>query len=89
MAEIKVHPRVHRRHPEIDDEDVRSAWRNAIRFVLRQLNEKDHYLVIGQGTSGRVIEIVAAREDDGSVLVFHAMTPPSKKTLSELGFIRR
>ena len=89
MAEIKVHPRVHRRHPEIDDEDVRSAWRNAIRIVLRQLNEKDHYLVIGQGASGRVIEIVAAREDNGSVLVFHAMTPPSKKTLKELGFIRR
>lgn len=29
--------------------------------------------------------MVAAEEEDGSLLVFHAMTPPGNKTLLETG----
>ena len=88
MAEIKVHPRVHRRHPEIDDEDVRSAWRNAI-AMGRRLDTVPHVLVaIGFDTNGRLLEILAVFMDEGTCLAFHAMKA-AKKTFRELGLEER
>lgn len=84
MEKSVVHPRVHERHPEISDDDALSAWNNAFEFAKRDTSEKDLYVAVGFDTKGRLIEVVAAREDDGRFLIFHAMTPPSKKTLGEL-----
>jgi hypothetical protein len=35
------------------------------------------------------IEIVGAVQDSGVVFIFHAMTPPSQKTLRGIGLIGR
>jgi hypothetical protein len=89
MEDIRVHPRVIERHPDLSVEDVRTAWRNAIAYARRDNPEKDFFVAIGADTRARFVEIVATREEDGSLVVFHAMTPPSKRTMEELGMMRR
>lgn len=85
MREIDVHPRVSQRHPEITDNDVLFAWHSRIALVIRETSVKDFYVSVGFDQRGRAIEMVAAEEEDGSLLVFHAMTPPGNKTLLETG----
>ena len=88
MGNVIVDERIHRRHPEILDTDVLSAWKNAISVVLRATNEKDFLVMVGADSKGRLLELVATEENDGSLRVFHAMTPPSTKTLKEVGILR-
>ena len=88
MNGIAVDARVHGRHPEIDDNDVLSAWRNAISLVQRNTSEKDFLVAVGADMKGRLLELVAAEEEDGTLLIFHAMTPPGVKTLREVGILR-
>lgn len=85
----KVHPRVGKRHPELSDEDVLSAWGNAFWYGLRVTEAKDFEVAIGLDGKGRMVEMVAARDDGGEAVIFHAMTPPTKKTMLELGALRR
>lgn len=82
MGTIAIHPRIRQRHPEISDDDVLSAWGHAIVLVRREAEEKDFNVAVGSDAYGRLIEAVAA-------LAFHPMTPPSRKTLAELGLTRR
>lgn len=84
MGNARVHKRVFARHPELTKSDILSAWRNAIALVRRETSEADFYVAVGFDTNSRPIEMVAAKEDDGSLLIFHAITPPTKKTLREL-----
>jgi hypothetical protein len=89
MENVEVHSRIGERHPELEVADVLTAWKNAIAFIRRDTDEKDFYVAVGSDGKGRLIEIVAARENNGRLLAFHARTPPTKKTLTELGLIRR
>ena len=34
--------------------------------------------------NGRLLELLAALQEDGSILIYHAMTPPSKKMMTEI-----
>jgi hypothetical protein len=77
------------RHPEISSADVLSAWKNAVALIERRTEEKDFLVALGLDGKGRLIEMISAREDDGAMMVFHAMTPPTKKTLRELGLVER
>lgn len=43
----------------------------------------------GYDLHGRYIEMVGVLLSDGVWLVYHAMTPPSKKTLKEIEAARR
>ena len=85
LETIKVHPRIKERHPDLSKNDIVVAWNNSLRFVGRKKNAFDEVVAIGFDPNGRLIEMVAVVEDDGSWLIFHAMTPPSKNTLNELG----
>jgi len=88
MGDIVVDGRVHDRHPEISDTDAMAAWKNAINIVIRVTSEKDFLVAVGVDTKGRLLEMVAAEEADGSLHIFHAMIPPSEKTLREVGILR-
>jgi hypothetical protein len=85
MLTIKVHPRVHRRHPDLTDDDVLGAWANCIRSVPRVDKNPNEHIAVGSDGKGRLVEMVGVRLMDGSWIVFHAMTPPTRKTLLELG----
>ena len=83
---MRVHPRVHERHPEISDEDVRHAWEA---YELRATRDRaDREMRVGFDLRGRALEMVGVLQG-GDWLVFHAMTPPSKKTLRETRMARR
>lgn len=85
---VIIHPRINKRHPELDDKDVRSAWENQYCAAVRVTDTGSRYVAIGYDTHGRAIEMVAVELDGGDWLVFHAMTPPSRKTYEELGIGR-
>ena len=82
MSTIGVHPRIHKRHSEITDDDVIAAMRNMIRYKQRESGE---WLAVGLDEKNRLIELVYHYDDhDDFFLVFHGMTPPSSKTYREL-----
>lgn len=89
MEELVVHPRIHGRHPEISEQAVLDAWNGGIRSVPQLAENAGEVVVLGCDAKGRLVEMVAKRLDANSWLVFHALTPPTKKTLVELGLRER
>ena len=85
MNDVVVHPRVMERHPELSEDDVREAWNGYVRMVRRG---DDQTVAVGFDAKGRAVEMVA-KESVGDYLIYHAMTPPTEKALSELGLVRR
>lgn len=76
-----VHPRVTLRHPELAEKDVITAWESFELAATRVPGERE--MRIGYDARGRCLEMVGVLTESGW-LVYHAMTPPSKKTLTEL-----
>lgn len=88
MGQVIVDPRVHQRHPEIGDEDAIAAWNGAICCAPRLQRSFSEYAAVGFDRRGRFIEVIATRTIGGDWLIYHAMTPPTKKMLRELGIER-
>lgn len=78
---IIVHKRVNERHPEIQDNDVIYAWLNYRYAATRIPGEQE--IRTGFDLKGRELEMVGVLTEEGW-LVYHAMTPPSKKTRKEI-----
>lgn len=59
-------------------------------LVERSADEAPDSLLVAVGfySRGRLLEMVAVSTGIDSVHVFHAMTPPSKKTMKEMGWVR-
>lgn len=86
MSQIGVHPRISRRHPEVAEADVISAMRSMIRYKQRGSGE---WIAVGMDSRNRLVELVYIYDtDDDYFFVYHGMTPPSGKTLRELGLER-
>ncbi len=81
-----VHPRIVEWHPELSEEAVTEAWENYALAATRVPGERE--LRIGYDLHGRCLEMVGALTDEGW-LIYHAMTPPSKKTMREASKARR
>jgi hypothetical protein len=84
LPNAKVHQRISAKHPEISDTDVLAAWDSCIRTGTRNRGAYDHTVAVGFDNKGRFLEMVAVLESTGIWHIFHAMTPPSRKTLMEL-----
>ena len=61
--------------------DVLTAFRSVMRDARRG---NGTWVAIGLDGRGRDVEMVYKQVGD-SVLIYHAMTPPTKKTLKEIG----
>lgn len=86
MSTIGVHPRISQRHPDVTEADVVAAMRGMIRYKQRSSGE---WLAVGLDGRNRLVELVYQYdEDEDFFFVFHGMTPPSGKTLRELGLER-
>ena len=86
MSQIGVHPRIAERHPEVSDADVTAAMRSMIRYKQRASGE---WVAIGTDSRNRLVELVYIYdENEDFFFVYHGMTPPSGKTLRELGLER-
>lgn len=82
MSTIGIHPRITLRHPNISGEDVTYAMRGMFAYKQRESGE---WIAVGLDFKGRLLELVYQYDtDDDFFFVFHAFTPPSGKTLSEL-----
>lgn len=82
----EVHPRVHERHSEIEDADVIWAWDNYVERADREVAVRE--VRIGFDLKGREIEMVG-KMLKGEWFVYHAQTPPTKKTRNEMEKARR
>ena len=86
MSEIKVHPRVMRRHGELSEDDVLHAVKSIVSYRQRR---NGHYAGVGLDGNGRLVEMVYIYDAEEDVFfVFHAMTPPTVKLLAELKMTR-
>lgn len=87
MSGIGVHPRIMRRHPEIRQQDIVAAMKSMIRYKHRKTGE---WLAVGIDENSHLIEVVYEYDEENDYFfVFHGMTPPSRKTLIELGLERK
>lgn len=87
MDRVFVHPRVMERHPELSESDVLEAWMACERSASRLASNSS--VGVGFDSRGRFVEMVAVRSLEGNWLIYHAMTPPSKKVLAEVRLGRR
>ena len=87
--EINALERVRERHPEITREDAIHAWRFCIKSMPRLGKEPEEWVGIGMDAAGRLLEVVAIRNERGAWLIKHAQTPPQEKIKRELGAGRR
>lgn len=86
MSQIGVHPRIAQRHPEVAEEDVCAAMRSMIRYKQRSSGE---WVAVGTDSRSRLVELVYIYDEEEDLFfVYHGMTPPSSKTLRELGLER-
>ena len=85
----EIHPRIFRRHPQLNEEDIRTAWRNSYYEALRADSQNyPEYLWIGVDSKGRDVEMVGTLTDDGW-LIYHANTPLSRRVRLEVEKARR
>ncbi|WP_339349812.1 hypothetical protein [Bifidobacterium indicum] len=80
-----IHPGIHRTHPDIGQQDILEVWRNAIVSapVVNNQETRQVWLTLGFDGQGRLMELASIHDQSRLWLVFHAMTPPSPKTLRE------
>jgi len=71
--DITVSPRIHEKHPEIEDEDVIMAWKNAIAIRNRTYSPPDYYAAAGADSKGRMLEMVGVELEDNTLRIFHAL----------------
>lgn len=72
----------------LSKEQILYAWGNFVMRQNRSSPNEDQVVVIGYDRTGRPLQIIATEKPFG-FLIYHAMTPPTKKILRELGLLRR
>lgn len=88
-SKILVLDRVVQRHPDVTKADAVHAWEYCLKSMPRLDKGPEEWVGIGMDAGGRLLEIVALRNERGMWLIKHAQTPPQEKIKRELGFGRR
>lgn len=81
MIRIRVHD--HALKHGCTREDIHHAWDNRIASGHRESPFEDQVVAIGSDKKGRHIQMVAVNDWEG-ILIFHAMSPPTRKVIHEL-----
>ena len=77
--------RVSQRHPELLKEDVLHAFEN---HFLHAQRDNGSWLGVGTDSNGRNIEMLY-RMSGNEVLIYQAMTPPTRKFTREIRNLQR
>ena len=64
------------------------AWGNFIKKMYRGKPNEGEIVCVGYDQKGKMIQMVGVEKGFG-VLIFHAMAPPTKNALKELGLLKR
>lgn len=81
---VVVLPRVSSRHPDIAEADVLAAVKTVSAVRRRNFDMPCHYCLAGADAKGRLIEVIGAEQEDGTLIVYHAMKLTAKMA-AELG----
>lgn len=85
---IVVLPRIHKRHPDVSEEDVRTAWENQLKRRMREGLDPVQFAAVGFDAKGRLLQVVAVYDPkNDAVVIFHAMRATCSM-LKELGLDR-
>ena len=69
-------------------EDIEYAWEHFVRRQCRGAPNEGQVAVVGYDREGRLVQLVAYRTET-CVVIFHAMAPPTKKLMAEVGLVGR
>ena len=83
---VRVHPRVHQRHSDVDDDDVIAAFEGTLRSRARDTHPIQ-WVGVGLDRKGRLLEYIAVEDEPDGWLVFHAMLV-TRAVLAEVGLRR-
>jgi uncharacterized DUF497 family protein len=72
----------------LTQEEIAYAWEHLIAIRFRKAPNEEEAIAIGILPDGSVAEVVALTTK-GRTVIFHAMTPPTRKALIEVGLKRR
>ena len=80
---VFVHP--HALKHGIPEDEIRYAWINFVRSQQREVPNEEQIVRIGYGaTIETAIQMIGVIGVDG-VLIIHALTPPQRSIIKELG----
>lgn len=68
----------------LTEEEIRAAWRNPASMRYRNFDIPSIVAAAGADSHGQLIEMLGGVQEDGTVLIFHAMRL-TKKMADELG----
>lgn len=68
-------------------EDVRYAWENSFVAQRRLAPHEDQIVVVGLTKDGKVAELIGSQKAS-CIVIYHAMVPPTKRVLMEVGLVR-
>lgn len=81
---LVVHPRIHSKHPELSDDDIRAAFNSIFKHIYRADGE---CVGVGMDNKRRLVELIFRACDD-TIVIYHGFTPPTQKVMKELGMLR-
>lgn len=83
MREVFIHE--HALKHGVSQEEILDAWNNFVAMRHREMPKEDQIVVVGFCSKrNKLIQMIAVEKGD-MVLIYHAMTPPQKSVLVELG----
>jgi len=84
--EVRVHPRVHIKRPDITDDDARAAFslERRVRAQTRVGTVPPVLVGVGLDMSARHLEWIAAPQEPNGWLIYHC-APETNSILQELG----
>ena len=87
MEEIYIHP--HALKHGIDEDEIKGAWENFVAKTNRLMPHDDQIICVGfDPKNQRPVQLIAVKNENG-IMIYHAMTPPQKSFLKELGIVKQ
>ena len=83
---VRVHPRVHQRHSDVEDDDVIAAFEGTLRSRARDTHPIQ-WVGVGLDRKGRLLEYIAVEDEPDGWLIFQAMLV-TRAVLAEVGLRR-
>lgn len=74
----------------LSEVEVAHAWKNALYSRRREgKDDPPQWIAVSILPDGRMVELIGIEDEDGNWRVFHALVPPTKKFMKELGLGRK
>ncbi|MBB5846928.1 hypothetical protein F4555_001724 [Mobiluncus mulieris] len=88
--DVAVFVEAHALKHGLDEAEIEYAWNHLVATKLRfDGSMPPRWIGLGSLPDGRMVQMVASESGFGDWYVFHAMTPPTKTFLRELGIDAR